>query len=163
MLGDLRLAYDVKLRQASFVKTAFITHSKQLSIQMTWFTVSSKKDMATAIFSRAYWTQCPGLDPGGNNQVYKRQRSWEAITSNSPELERCNTAFTHEPTIAMTATDTICQSVLGWDQNQRLAVFKKSNINPVKTKMPAVNQEVITTLWAVILRLSKNSGSGKGL
>ena len=67
---------------------------------------------------------------------------------------------TRQITIAMTA-DTGCQSVLvGIKIIHRLG-FKKSDLIPVKTKMSAVNRDVIPILGAVILRLSGKSGSGK--
>ena len=67
---------------------------------------------------------------------------------------------TRQVTIAMTA-DTGCQSVLvGIKIIHRLG-FKKSDLIPVKTKMSAVNRDVIPILGAVILRLSGKSGSGK--
>ena len=60
----------------------------------------------------------------------------------------------------MTA-DTGCQSVLvGIKIIHRLG-FKKSDLKPVKTKMSAVNRDVIPILGAVILRLSGKSVSGK--
>ena len=60
----------------------------------------------------------------------------------------------------MTA-DTGCQSVLvGIKINHRLG-FKKLDLIPMKTKMSAVNRDVIPILGAVILRrLSGKSGSG---
>ena len=69
---------------------------------------------------------------------------------------------TRQITIAMTA-DTGCQSVLvGIKIIHRLG-FKKSDLIPVKTKMSAVNRDVIPILGAVTLRLSGNTGSGKVL
>ena len=63
-------------------------------------------------------------------------------------------------TIAMTA-DIGCQSVLvGITFIHRLG-FKKSDLTPVKTRMSAVNRDVIPILGAVVLRLSGKSGSGK--
>ena len=60
----------------------------------------------------------------------------------------------------MTA-DTGCKSVLfGINLINRLG-FKNSDPIPVKTRMSAVNRDVISTLGAVILRLSGKSGSGK--
>ena len=67
---------------------------------------------------------------------------------------------TRQITIALTA-DTGCQSVLvGIKIIHRLG-FKKSDLIPVKTKMSAVNRDVIPILGAVIQRLSGKSGSGK--
>ena len=68
--------------------------------------------------------------------------------------------MTRQITIAMTA-DTGCQSVLiGFKFIHRLG-FKKSELIPVKTRMSAVNRDVIPSLVAVILRLSGTSESGK--
>ena len=72
------------------------------------------------------------------------------------------TAFTkgHARYHNMTA-DTGCQSVLvGIKIIHRLG-FKKWDLIPVKTKMSAVNRDVIPILGAVIQRLSRKSGSGK--
>ena len=62
--------------------------------------------------------------------------------------------------IAMTA-DTGCQSVLVGIKIIHRLCFKKLDLIPVKTKMSAVNRDVIPILGAVILRLSEKSGSGK--
>ena len=60
----------------------------------------------------------------------------------------------------MTA-DTGCQSVLVGIKIIHRLDFKKSDLIPVKTKMSAVNRDVIPILGAVILRLSGKTGSGK--
>ena len=68
--------------------------------------------------------------------------------------------MTRQITKAMTA-DTGCQSVLvGIKIIHRLG-FKKSDLIPMKTRISAVNRDVIPILGAVILRLSGKSGSGK--
>ena len=62
----------------------------------------------------------------------------------------------------MTA-DTGCQSFLVGIKITHGLDFKQSDLISVKTKMLAVNCDVIPILNAVILRLSGKSGSGKAL
>ena len=83
-----------------------------------------------------------------------------AHTKDYEELGYRLHTITRQITIAMTA-DTGCQSVLvGIKIIHRLG-FKKSDLIPVKTRMSAVNRDVIPILADVILRLSGKSGSGK--
>ena len=69
---------------------------------------------------------------------------------------------TRQITIAMTA-DTGCQFVVARIKTIHRLGFKKSDLIPVKTRMSAVNCDVIPILGAVIQRLSRKSGSGQVL